>query len=195
VMLQALGRLDEAEAMARRSLHSWAGVAHTETLSLLVLGLVLTSAGRHDEADAALLRALAMARAQASPGFEAEALVRRARLLLQRGRPAEAQQALDTAAPLLAHSPEPLRTSQLALAQLQAALALGRLPDAGAVQRLQAAAAGSSHPLVHWRHARAAADQACAAGDRAGAATAAARMAAVTRGCAWPRIMGPQEPT
>jgi tetratricopeptide (TPR) repeat protein len=113
VMLQALGRIDEAEALARRSLQSWAGVAHTEALSLLVLGLVLTSAGRHAEADAALQRALALAREQASPGFEAEALVRQARLWLQGGRVAAARQALARAALLLASSPEPLRVSQL----------------------------------------------------------------------------------
>ena len=46
VMLHALGELARAEAMARRSLQSWRGVPHTETLSLLVLGSVLTSAGR-----------------------------------------------------------------------------------------------------------------------------------------------------
>ena len=181
VMLQAMGRIADAETMARRSLHSWAGVAHTETLSLLVLGLVLTSAGRHAEADAALLRALQMARAQSSPGFEAEALVRRARLLLQWGRPAEAQQALDAAAPLLAPSPEPLRVSQLVLAQVQAALALGQPPDVAALQRLQAVAAGSTHPLVRWRCARLNADLAWAAGDRSGTAAAAAEMAAVAQ--------------
>jgi tetratricopeptide (TPR) repeat protein len=181
VMLQALGRIADAEAMARRSLHSWAGVAHTEALSLLVLGLVLTSAGRHAEADAALQRALAMARAQASPGFEAEALVRRARLLLQCGHAAEAQQALDAATPLLAHSPEPLRVSQLVLAQVQAALALGRPPDAAALQRLQAVAAGSAPPLVQWRCARVAAALAWASGDRSGTVAAAAEMAAVAR--------------
>lgn len=182
VMLQALGHLAEAEAMARRSLQSWAGVAHTETLSLLVLGLVLTSAGRHDEADAALLRALAMARAQASPGFEAEAQVRRARLLLQCGRAADAQQALAAAAPLLADSPEPLRVSQWALAQVQAALALGLPADAAALQRLRAVSVGSAHPLVQWRCARAAAALAWTAGDRAGCAAAAADMAAVAQG-------------
>lgn len=46
VMLHALGELAPAEAMARQSLQSWRGVPHTETLSLLVLGSVLTSAGR-----------------------------------------------------------------------------------------------------------------------------------------------------
>jgi len=182
VMLQALGRIAEAEAMARRSLHSWAGVAHTETLSLLVLGLVLTSAGRHGEADAALLRALQMAREQSSPGFEAEALVRRARLLLQCGRAAEAQQMLDAAAPLLATSPEPLRVSQLVLAQVQAALALRRAPETAALQRLEAVARHSSHPLLLWRRARVVAELAWAAGDRAGAAAAADEMAAAAQG-------------
>ena len=46
VMLHTLGELAPAEAMARQSLQSWRGVPHTETLSLLVLGSVLTSAGR-----------------------------------------------------------------------------------------------------------------------------------------------------
>jgi len=181
VMLQALGRSDEAEVMVRRSLQSWAGVAHTETLSLLVLGLVLTSAARHDEADAALQRALVMAREQASAGFEAEALVRRARLLLQCGRWADSQALLDQAAPLLAASPEPLRVSQLALAQVQAAQAAGLPLPADALARLQAVAATSAHPLVQVRAARAAVAQAQGAGDRAGALAAATAMAGHAR--------------
>jgi tetratricopeptide (TPR) repeat protein len=202
VMLQALGRIEEAETMARRSLASWAGVAHTETLSLLVLGLVLTSAGRHEEADAALLRALQMARAQNSPGFEAEALVRRARLLLQCNRVAEAQAALDTAAPLLAHSPEPLRVSQLVLAQVQVQVQVqaktqARAPSAASsddditskmsgllqhlLQRLQTAANSSTHPLVHVRLAQAQHLVAQAVGDGATALQAAQHMAHTAR--------------
>ena len=167
VMLQALGRIDEAEAMARRSLHGWAGVAHTETLSLLVLGLVLTSAGRHAEADTALLGAHARACQQASPGFEAEALVRRARLLLQCGRIAAAQALLDEAAPLLTTSPEPLRVSQLVLAQ--------------GLARLQAVAHSSTHPLVQVRLARLRAEQALACGDLPAAAQAAGVQAAAAQ--------------
>ncbi len=177
VMLQALGQIAQAEVLARRSLQSWAGVAHTETLSLLVLGLVLTSAGRHAEADAALQRALAQARAQASAGFEAEALVRHARLLLQCGRCAAAQQALDQAAPLLAASPEPLRVSQLVLAQVLAASAAGApVPDAW-LARLQAAARHSAHPLVQVRLARVVNELAAARGDWPAAADAARDMA------------------
>jgi len=178
VMLQALGRIEEAEVMARRSLQSWAGVAHTETLSLLVLGLTLTSAGRHEEADAALLRALHLARQQGSAGFEAEALVRRARLLLQWGRADEAQGSLDAAAPLLATSPEPLRVSQLVLLQVLAARALGREVPASALARLQEAAQRSSHPLVQIRLARV---QCALATNHTQAAAAAAHMATVAR--------------
>ena len=167
--------------MARRSLQSWAGVAHTETLSLLVLGLVLTSAGRYDEADAALLRALALAREQASPGFEAEALVRRARLLLQCGRDGEAQQALDIAEPLLAHSPEPLRVSQLVLAQVHAAAALSRPWPQAEVDRLLTLAVGSEHPLVQVRVAQVAHAHAQALGNAAAAAHSAAQMADIAR--------------
>ena len=50
VMCHALGDLGTAEAMARRSLRSWVGVAHTEALSSLVLGSTLTSSGRYGEA-------------------------------------------------------------------------------------------------------------------------------------------------
>ena len=174
VMLQALGRIEEAEVMARRSLQSWAGVAHTETLSLLVLGLTLTSAGRHEEADAALLRALALAREQASAGFEAEAQVRRARLLLQCGRAKEAQAALAAATPLLAASPEPLRVSQLVLAQVLVAQALGAPAPAAALGRLQSVAKGSAHPLVQIRLARV---EHVLAADANAAAQAAANMA------------------
>jgi tetratricopeptide (TPR) repeat protein len=184
VMLQALGRVDEAEAMARRSLESWAGVAHTETLSLLVLGLTLTSAGRHGEADAALGRALQLAREQASPGFEAEALVRRARLWLQWNRSGDADAAhaaLETAAAMLAASPEPLRVSQLSVARVQASLATGRAVPGEAVPRLEDAARRSTHPLVHARHAQVRALLAASAGDAATAASAAEAMAGHAR--------------
>lgn len=182
VMLHALGRIDEAEAMARRSLQSWAGVAHTETLSLLVLGQVLTSAGRHGEADAALQRALALARAQSSPGFEAEAQVRLARLLLQCGCGAAAQEALDQAAPLLANSHEPLRVSQLVLAQALAAGMAGQVVPPLALRRLTAAAQASEHPLVQVRLARVQAEVALREGDAAAAGAAAQRMAQAAQG-------------
>ncbi len=181
VMLHALGRIGEAETMARRSLKSWAGVAHTETLSLLVLGLVLASAARFEDSDAALTRALQMAREQASPGFEAEALVRRARLMLLWQRPADAALALDEAAPLLAQSPEPLRVSQLLLAQVQAALPLQHAVSPALLERLQGLALRSSHPLVHWRAARVLFELARAAGDEAETARQAEQMVQVAR--------------
>jgi tetratricopeptide (TPR) repeat protein len=176
VMLQALGRIAEAEAMARRSLDSWAGVAHTETLSLLVLGLALTSAGRFADADEALLQALEKGRAQSSIGFESEALVRRALLLLEWERVAMAQAALDLAAPLLAHCNEPLRLSQWILAQVRVAQANQTTPPANALPALRAAANASEHPLVHVRLAQVEHLLACAAGDHPLAAQAASNM-------------------
>ena len=181
VMLHALGELAEAETMARRSLQSWKGVAHTETLSLLVLGAVLTSAGRHAEADAALGRALALAREQASPGFEAEAQVRRARLLLQCGRYALARQALDAAAPLLAASAEPLRVSQYTATQWLVASAAGQPPDPALHGRLHAIGSRSAHPWVQLRLVRVDIEQALAGADAARAAASAERMAAIAR--------------
>jgi tetratricopeptide (TPR) repeat protein len=181
VMLHALGRAAEAEVMVRRSLQSWAGVAHAEAISLMVLGVVLLSAARFEEADEALGRALQLARDQASPGFEAEALVRRARVRLAWERPADAQAALAEAEALLGDSPEPLRVSQFVLAQVQAALALGRpWPQAG-VARLHQVAQRSTHPLVHARLMRVALEQARAAGDVPAAAAQAAAMSVLAR--------------
>ena len=80
VMSHALGDLATAEAMARRSLQSWAGVAHTEALSCLVLGSTLASGGRFGEALETLARAHQLGLRQGSALFVSEALVRRARL-------------------------------------------------------------------------------------------------------------------
>ncbi len=177
VMLHALGELDAAEAMARRSLQSWAGVAHTETLSLLVLGLVLTSAGRYVEAQMALQRALHLAREQNSAGFEAEAHVRTARLQLQRGDVSSALAALDQAEPLMADSTEPLRVSQFVMTRVLAASAAGLPLQPDSLPRLHAAAARSRHPLVHIRLARVQYELARRGGDHAGALHAATAQA------------------
>jgi tetratricopeptide (TPR) repeat protein len=181
VMLHALGELAEAESMARSSLLSWCGVAHTETLSLLVLGLVLTSQGRHDEADARLRRALVLAREQSSSGFEAEAQVRLARLALQCGRIADARASLDAAAPLLRGSPEPLRVSQWAWAEVMVASAAGVSVDPAVLDSLADVASRSVHPLVQARVARVRAELALRAGDALAAREAARQQAAVAR--------------
>jgi tetratricopeptide (TPR) repeat protein len=181
VMLHALGELTPAEAMARRSLQSWAGVAHTETLSLLALGSVLTSAGRHAEAEAALRQALGLAQAQSSAGFEAEARVRLARLLLQGGQADAAAQMLAAAAPLLQGSREPLRVSNWVLMAALVATAQGLAPAAEDLARLRDASARLLHPLVQAREARVDAALALAAGDGPAALAAAERQAAVAR--------------
>lgn len=181
VMLHALGDLPAAEAMARRSLQSWAGVAHTETLSLLVLGSVLTSAGRHAEAENALAQALQRAQTQASAGFEAEARVRHARLLLQGGRAEEAAQQLALAGPLLAASREPLRVSQWVLMHVLTTVALGQAPAPEELARLRDASARLQHPLLQAREARVDAELALAAGDAVAALTAAERQAGIAR--------------
>ena len=179
VMLLALGRLDEAEAMARRSLDSWRGVPHTEALSLLVLGGILTSAGRHAPACQALQQALALARAQGSAAFEAEAHVRLARSLLRQGDGPAAAAALDAAAPLVARSPEPLRVSQLVLQRVLLAAAGGPALTVDEQALLDSAAARSSHPLVQTRVCRVQAEIALMAGDAAAASAAAQRQAAL----------------
>ncbi|WP_457349803.1 AAA family ATPase [Roseateles sp. P5_D6] len=173
VMLQALGELDRAEQMARRSLLSWQGVAHTETLSLLMLGLTLTSAGRYGEARGVLDRALELGRSQGSALFEAEALTRRARLYWQSGCLDLAEADLGLAEPLLASSRDPLRVSHLAWLRGLLREARGLPPDPSLAERLRALLPRSQHPLVHIRLAR----LELLAGD----AAAAARQVAVAR--------------
>lgn len=175
VMLNALGEYERAETLARRSLDSWRGVPHTQALSLLVLGSVLTSTGRLADARAALDEALALARAQASPGFEAEAQVRLARLLLHQGQPTAAWAALEAARPLLQHSPEPLRVSQYGLYRVLAGGARGYVAEPDLLARLQDVAVRSAHPLVRCRCLRVQAEVAMAAGDEAAAQQALAQ--------------------
>lgn len=182
VMLQALGEPLQAEAMARRSLQSWAGVAHTETLSLLVLGSVLSSLGRHAEAEAALQQGLRLAQAQSSAGFESEARLRLARLLLQCGQVAEAATQLAAAAPLLRDSREPLRVSNWVLTAVLCASAQGLAPDEHELQRLREASARLQHPLVQAREARVDAELALLAGDAPAAQAAAEQQARIARG-------------
>lgn len=181
VMLNALGELSRAETMARRSIASWQGVVHTETLSQLVLGSVLTSAGRHDEAQAALDRALRLGREQSSALFEAEALVRRSRLWLQCGRSAKALADLDLAEPLLRESSDPLRVSQYAVTRVLAQLDAGVEPERGLADRLRGISLRSAHPVLHARMARIEGALALVDGDAARALRAAQRQAEICR--------------
>lgn len=188
VMLHALGELARAEAMARRSLQSWRGVPHTETLSLLVLGSVLTSAGRLGEARTLLDQALRMGREQSSRLFEAEALVRRARLELACGRYAAAAVDLEAAEPLLHDSAEPLRVSAFALARAQSATAARgeiRTHDLTQLQllvdRLRGISLNSTHPMMHARMAQVDTLIALAQGDAERAAASAARQGDIAR--------------
>ncbi len=182
VMLSALGELAGAQAMARRSLISWRGVAHTETLSLLVLGMVLVSAGQHGEARATLDRAAAMGREQGSVLFEAEALCRRARLWLQCARWDQARADLDTAEALLRDSSDPLRVSQYALLRAQLQWAEQEPVDPQLAERLRPLSLRSLHPLLHGRLARIGALAAIQAEQWPLAAQAAARSADIARG-------------
>jgi tetratricopeptide (TPR) repeat protein len=181
VVLLALGELARAEDMARRSLRSWAGVPHTEALSRLVLGSVLTSAGRCAQAEQVLHEALALARSQASALFEAEAQVRLARLALLCGRLQEAGDALDAAASQQPACTDPLRLSAWVLTQVMWAVAAQQpVPDAP-LARLRMLSLQSVHPLVHARLARIDATLALAAGDAPRAQQAAERQVAIAR--------------
>ncbi len=154
VMLFALGDLARAEAMARRSLVSWVGVAHTESLSLLVLGAVLTSTGRYADALAAFSRAFQLGVEQGSALFVAEAQVRRARLWMQCGQYDAALRDLDQADTALHDSTDPLRVSQYAVIKLDCQIAAGLVPERRLIERVQTLTARSSHPMMLVRLAR-----------------------------------------
>lgn len=181
VMCHALGDLAAAEAMARRSLASWAGVAHTEALSSLVLGTTLTSMGRFAEARAALDRAYELGRRQGSSLFASEALVRRARLHWCAGERAEARAALLAASDGIGEVTEPLRASGLALMETLTAVDIGVDPAPAAAATLAGMRARSRHPLVHVRALRAQCARALRAGDRAAALVAARELAEIAR--------------
>jgi tetratricopeptide (TPR) repeat protein len=165
VMLHALGNLQRAEVMARRSLESWRGMPHTEALSLRALGSILTSAGRDDEARAALDQALQLACEQSSGLLESDTLVRRAHLLLLSDARQEAGRDLDAAQALLQDSSEPLIVSNYVLARVLLEVACGHVPAAADVERLRALGRRSSHPLLRVRLARVEAELALSAGD------------------------------
>nr|WP_315490259.1 AAA family ATPase [uncultured Rhodoferax sp.] len=181
VMLQALGQLPRAELMARRSLASWVGVAHTETLSWLVLATTLTSAGRHGEALTAFERALQLGHAQASPLFVAEALVRRARLHLQCGNEALACEDLDCAEPLMRGSTDPMRVSQFAWLRVRCQVARRETVDRSWLDQLHTLTQRSAHPLLHVRLAGIEAEIALLDNDPAAAQRAAQRQASIAR--------------
>jgi len=181
VMCHALGDLQAGETMARRSLASWKGVAHTETLSLLVLASTLTSGGRYDEAGAALDQAEALARRQSSQLFVSEVHSRRARLLACCGRYDDALAQIERAAPLVRDDDNPLRLSQLLVQHAICLAASGRMLEESLRSRLQSACWRSAHALVHARLARVEIEFALAAGDAGHAAAAAERMTAIAR--------------
>jgi tetratricopeptide (TPR) repeat protein len=179
VVYFALGELGAAEAMAQRSLKSWAGVAHTEALSLLVLGATLTSLARFEEAAAALDRAELLGRAQGSARFVGEAQVRRAMLLWALGQDQAAQRCALSARATCGQTVEALRRSAVDLAIV---LGGGARKDGLAMEasgRLAELVEGARHPLALvrcWRGIGAAAE---AAGDRRRALQAARRQEAV----------------
>ena len=181
VMHHALGELQRAETMVRRSLTNWQGVPHTECLSLLVLGTVLTSAGRLGEAHISLNQALALAQVQGSGLFESEALARRARMWLTCGQPAPADADLDAVQALLRDSNDPLRVSQYAVLRGTCQAASGEPIDRGLIDRLRQVSLHSVHPLLHARMARLDAMTALQEDDANASLAAAQRQADIAR--------------
>ncbi len=181
VMCHARGDLLRAETMARRSLESWQGVVHTETLSLLVLGSTLTGLGRHHEAGAALEAAAQGAAQQSSALFLAEAQTRQARLLLQHGQPTAALVLLDEAERHIVAGDEPLRLSQWLVTKALCLAAVGQVLPAGLHAAAQALGPRSPHPVVQVRLLRIAVESALQADDAAAALQAAMALADTAR--------------
>jgi tetratricopeptide (TPR) repeat protein len=179
--LHALGQLQRSELMARRSLTSWAGVMHTEALTWLVLGSILTSTGRGDEALDAFDRGLRMGRAQASTLFEVEGLLRRAKLHAQYGRWTQAVDDLDAAAPMLPGCANPARMSLYAWLRLRSQIAFTLSVDLSYLEQLGDLAQASAHPQLHVLLANARAQVALYGGDRLTAEQAAQHQAHIAR--------------
>lgn len=180
VMCHALGELERAEDMARRSLRSWVGVPHTEALSRLVLGATLLSRGCFDEAREVLDQALRIGRQQGSDLFAGEALTRLARLHWCAGEVEAARSTTAHARQLVGKLTEPLRASALALMEVLCRTASDDVVETTtpcpARMELADLCTHSAHPLVHARRWRA--ELACAqqAGDRAAACDSARQM-------------------
>lgn len=181
VMCLALGDLGTAEEMARRSLRSWAGIAHTQALSSLVLGSTLTSQGRFAEALDVLNRAYELGQQQGSTLFMSEALTRRARLHWAAGQASAARQATLAARAQAGDIIEPLRASALALMEVLSSIEASPTPDTVAVDVLESIVMRCPHPVVHTRHWRAQAALAACRGDSLAALNAAQRLAVVAR--------------
>jgi tetratricopeptide (TPR) repeat protein len=177
VMCHALGDLDRAEVMARRSLRSWAGVPHTLALSSLVLGATLVSRGAYDEARSVLDEARRIGQQQGSTLFVGEALVRLARLHWGAGDAQAARAATRSARKQIGAVSEPLRASALAMMEVLAGA--GTRVRQAAHAELTALCARSRHPLVHARRWRAEVAWCQAAGERAAALAAARQLHAV----------------
>jgi tetratricopeptide (TPR) repeat protein len=178
VALHLRGDLAAAEHWIRRGLSTWAGVVHAQCLSNLNLASIVGSAGRWDEAHAALQRALALAREHASPLFEGEAWHRLARLYLQAGRAPSARAALEEAFALLSAGGDALRLAQWRAQAAIVAVAEGDLA-AAAQHQAQARALLGDAPgmLARLRVMRADVYLARASGEHARAAQQAQALA------------------
>ncbi|MBK6293656.1 MAG: AAA family ATPase [Rhodoferax sp.] len=181
VMCLALGDLGTAEEMARRSLRNWAGIAHTQALSSLVLGSTLTSQGRFAEALEALNRAYDLGQQQGSALFMSEALARRARLHWAAGQASAAREVTLAARAQAGDIIEPLRASALALMEVLTSIDASATPDTLAVDALASIVTRCPHPLAHARHWRAQAELAACRGDSGAALNAAHHLAMVAR--------------
>ena len=182
IALHATGDVAQAEFWLRRGLRTWEGVPHAQCLSLANLGAVLTSAGRYDEAAAALRESLELARSSRSRLFEGESLHRLGRLLLLAGDASGARRALDQAISVVAAGGDRLRVGQWHAQAVAAALATGDRD--GAASHLATATGligGSEHPIARARLARARAQFGLASGRHADADGAADEMIAIAR--------------
>ncbi|MBK9574253.1 MAG: AAA family ATPase [Rhodoferax sp.] len=181
VMCLALGDLQTAQEMARRSLRSWAGVAHTQALSSLVLGSTLTSQGRFTEALDMLNRAYDLGQQQGSALFMSEALARRSRLHWAAGQSSAAREAALAARAQAGDIIEPLRASALALMEVLTSIESESAPADAALGVLESLTTRCRHPLVLARHWRAQTAVAAWRGDPASALNSARNLAMVAR--------------
>ena len=165
-VLYDLGELDAATIWLRRSLQTFEGVAHAETLTRATLGLTLTVQGRFREAWTELRRGETLARQHGLGTFLAEILFRQANMYFSSGDLPEAARLCREALSQIRAIGDPMRLGFILAGNVTTELHSRNLPAARArLTELQSCLRTRPHPITVALCHRGAADLARVEGD------------------------------